>query len=45
MDDKEPEFKEILDNISDGVYFVDRERRITYGIKVPSKSPDIQPAR
>ena len=30
MDDKEPEFKEILDNISDGVYFVDRERRITY---------------
>ena len=30
MDDKEPEFKEILDNISDGVYFVDRDRHITY---------------
>ena len=30
MDNKEPEFKEILDNIADGVYFVDRDRRITY---------------
>jgi diguanylate cyclase (GGDEF)-like protein/PAS domain S-box-containing protein len=26
----EPEFKEILDNLYDGVYFVDKERRVTY---------------
>jgi diguanylate cyclase (GGDEF)-like protein/PAS domain S-box-containing protein len=30
MNNKDPEFKEILDNLYDGVYFVDRERRITY---------------
>jgi PAS domain S-box-containing protein len=31
MDLQDPEFfKQLLDHISDGVYFVDRERRITY---------------
>ena len=30
MRKNEPEFKEILDNLYDGVYFVDTERRVTY---------------
>ncbi len=30
MSDDDPGFKDILDNLYDGVYFVDQERRITY---------------
>jgi diguanylate cyclase (GGDEF)-like protein/PAS domain S-box-containing protein len=30
MTDNDPEFKEILDNLYDGVYLVDRERQILY---------------
>ena len=30
MDDKDKFYKDVLDNLHDGVYFVDTERRITY---------------
>ena len=45
MKKKDENYKEILDNLADGVYFVDRDAVLPIGIKAPKRITGLLPIR